>query len=226
MNKGGLASIGILFVICFASVFPAKASTGIILPMLMVGDFCAIFYYWRVVDWVVFRKMLPPALLGVCLGSLLMGHLSERGFAPLIGWTVVALIVLQLTRRYFGERLDHIFESRAFGGVMGVLAGVTTMIANAAGPVATLYFLSVRLPKWNLIGTAAWFFFVLNCFKVPFSARMGLLNVFSLELSLTLAPIVVLGFFAGRFLAGWMRQDVFNIFLLICTAFGALRLLL
>ena len=95
---------------------------------------------------------------------------------------------------------------------MGVLAGFTTMIANAAGPVANLYFLSVRLPKWNLIGTSAWFFFVINLCKVPFSAQLGLTNATSLTLAFVLAPVVILGFVCGRHLAGTMPQKVFEIF--------------
>ena len=99
------------------------------------------------------------------------------------------------------------------------------MIANAAGPVATLYFLSVRLPKWNLIGTSSWLFFVINLSKVPFSTQMGLTNAYSLTLALVLAPLVITGFFSGRYLASVMPQKVFERFLLACTAFGALRLL-
>jgi len=142
--------------------------------------------------------LLPPALAGVALGFLLMGRISEAAFGPLIGWIILALIVLQFVRGAMGEKLDPIFESHGFGIFMGMLAGVTTMIANAAGPVATLYFLSVRLPKWNLIGTSSWLFFVINLCKVPFSASLGLTNAYSLSLAAVLAPLVVTGFFCGR----------------------------
>ena len=108
---------------------------------------------------------------------------------------------------------------------MGVLTGVTTMIANAAGPVANLYFLSVGLPKWNLIGTSAWVFFVINLCKVPFSTQLGLTNAYSLTLALVLAPLVVTGFFCGRHIAGVLPQKIFERFLLACTAVGALRLI-
>ncbi len=223
--KGGLTGLGILPVVCFAACLPARESTGLVLPLLIVGDLCAIGAYRRVVDWKVFWKLLPPGLVGVVLGYLWMGHISEPVFRPLIGGIVLALIALQFLRKTMGERLDHIFDSRGFGLFMGTLAGVTTMIANAAGPVANLYFLSVRLPKWNLIGTSAWFFFVINLSKVPFSAHLGLINSISLTLSLELAPLVILGFFLGRYLAGKMPQKLFENFLLACTALGALRLI-
>jgi len=225
LNKGGLTGIGVFPVLIFAVVFQARESTGFILPLLIVGDLCAIGVYRKVVIWKVFWMLLPPAMVGVVLGYGLMGRISESAFGPLIGWIILALIALQFLRSSLREKVDHIFESRGFGLGMGVLAGVTTMLANAAGPVANLYFLSVRLPKWNLIGTSAWFFFVINLVKMPFSAQLGLTNANSLTLALVLSPLVILGFFAGRHLAGVMPQKLFERFLLFCTAIGALKLI-
>jgi uncharacterized membrane protein YfcA len=155
-----------------------------------------------------------------------MSRIAEGAFGPLIGWIIIGLIALQFLRSSLGEKLDHFFESHGFGLVMGVLVGVTTMLANAAGPVAILYFISVGLPKWNLIGTSAWVFWVINLCKVPFSAELGLTNAASLTFALMLAPLVIIGFVLGRWLAGVMPQTVFERFVLLCTAVGALKLVL
>jgi len=226
MNKGGLTGLGVLPVLLFAVVLKAKESTGFILPLLIVGDLCAIGVYRRVVIWKVFWKLLPPTLLGVVVGYFLMDRISEAAFGPLIGWIIMALIALQFLRSWLGAKVDHIFESHSFGAGMGALAGITTMLANSAGPVANLYFLSVGLPKWNLIGTSVWFFFVINLCKIPFSAQLGLTNGTSLTLALMLAPLVVVGAFCGHRLAKIMPQKIFERFLLICTALGALKLIL
>jgi hypothetical protein len=225
LNKGGLTGLGILPVLLFAVVFDPRQSTGFVLPLLIVGDICAVVIYRRVVIWKIFWRLLPPALAGVVVGYLLMGVIPAAVFGPLIGWLILALIALQFVRGAMGEKLDHFFESHGFGLVMGVLAGITTMIANAAGPVATIYFLSVRLPKWNLIGTSSWLFFVINLCKVPFSASLGLTNAYSLSLAVVLAPLVFIGFIAGRKLAAVMPQKIFERFLLACTAIGALKLI-
>jgi uncharacterized membrane protein YfcA len=226
LNKGGLTGVGILPVLLFAVVLQARESTGYILPLLIIGDLCAIGPYWRVVVWKVFWTMLPPAIVGVLIGYSCMGRISEAEFAPLIGWIIMALIALQLLRSWLGARTDHIFNSRAFGLGMGVLAGFTTMIANAAGPVANLYFLSVRLPKWNLIGTSAWFFFAINLCKLPLSASLGLVNGYSLSMALGLSPLVIVGFFLGKKTAAIMPQKIFELFVLVFSALGALKLIL
>jgi uncharacterized membrane protein YfcA len=224
-SKGGLAGIGILPVVFFALVLPPRASTGIVLPLLILGDICSIITYHRVAVWKVFWKFLPPALAGVVIGYVCMAVIPAGAFGPLIGWIVLALVGLQLARGALGTRLDRFFESHSWGWGMGLLTGFTTMLANAAGPIATLYLLSLRLPKWNFIGTMAWSFFVINLWKLPFSARLGLINGVSLQLTLALAPCVLVGFFLGRYLAGRMPQKAFEYFLLACTAAGALRLI-
>jgi uncharacterized membrane protein YfcA len=142
----------------------------------------------------------------------------------MIGWIVLGLCLIQIVRETQGTRLDRLFHTRLFSIVMGVLAGMTTMIANAAGPVANLYFLSIRLAKMNLIGTAAFFFFTVNCCKVPFSAHLGLINRESLHLTLMLAPFVLVGFACGKSIAAVMPQKTFEWFLLACTLAGAVRL--
>jgi uncharacterized membrane protein YfcA len=226
LNKGGLTGLGILFVLFFASVLDPRASTGLVLPLLLIGDVCAIVVYRRVVVWPVFFRLLPPTLLGVVLGYVAFNLVSAAAFGPMIGWIVLSLCLVQIVRETQGTRLDRLFHTRFFSIVMGVLAGMTTMIANAAGPVANLYFLSIRLPKMNLIGTSAYFFFAVNCCKVPFSAHLGLINRESLHLTLMLAPFVLVGFMGGKTIAAIMPQKIFERFLLICTLAGALRLVL
>jgi uncharacterized membrane protein YfcA len=225
MNKGGLTGLGVVPVLIFAMVFKAKESTGFILPLLIVGDLCAIGIYHRVVKWRILLKLLPPTVAGILIGYFLMDRIAEEEFGPLIGWVIIALIVLQFVRSYFGAKVDHIFESHSFGVGMGMLAGVATMLANSAGPVSTLYFLSLRLPKWNLIGTSVWFFFVINLIKIPFSANLGLTNHTSVSLAVMLAPLVIVGAFGGYWLAKVMPDKIFERFLLICSAAGALKLI-
>ena len=224
LNKGGLAGFGLIPVLLFAFVFTPRVSTGIVLPLLIVGDIGAVIIYRRDVVWRVFWSFLPPALIGLVCGYLTMGRISEKAFGPLIGWIIFALIGVQLVRGWLGAKIERVFLSRGFSLGMGVLTGITTMIANAAGPVSNLYLLSIRLPKWDLIGTAAYLFFVINLCKIPFSAHLGLTNAYSLTLGAMLAPFVVAGFFLGRHAAGVMPQKAFDAFVLVCSALGAVKL--
>ena len=99
------------------------------------------------------------------------------------------------------------------------------MLANAAGPVMALYLLAVSLPKWELVGTSAWFFLVINVFKVPFSYNMGLINSESLAINAALAPAVLPGMWLGRWLIQRISQRIFDSLLLTLTGIFALRLM-
>jgi len=99
------------------------------------------------------------------------------------------------------------------------------MLANAAGPIMALYFLAVALPKLEFVGTSAWFFFILNVFKVPFSAGLGLIHKDTLLLNAVLVPVIVIGLFAGRWLIRRVSQRLFDGLLLAFAALAALRLL-
>ena len=78
------------------------------------------------------------------------------------------------------------------------------MMANAAGPIFSLYALAIGLPKFEFVGTSAWFFFIMNLVKVPFSYGLGLIHGPTLRLNLVLLPPILLGIFIGR----WLTQVV------------------
>ena len=116
-------------------------------------------------------------------------------------------------------------HNRWFAWGMGLLAGVTTMLANAAGPIFALYALAVALPKFEIVGTSAWFFFIINSFKVPFSLGLGLIHGQTLLLNLILSPAIIAGVFGGRWIMTRIPQRLFDEFLLAFAAIAALRLI-
>jgi uncharacterized protein len=226
VGKAGLAGLSILHVLAFAFLFGARDSTGIVLPMLLVGDVCAVLAFHQHAQWRYVRRMLPPACIGVVAGALLMRGMSNASFRPVIGTLILGLTILQLVRMFRPGWYGAVPHTRWFAWTMGLLAGVATMLANAAGPVFGLYLLSVALPKFEVVGTIAWFFFIINAFKVPFSVGLGLIDGRTLVLNAVLAPAVIAGVLGGRWLVNRMPQRTFEIVLLAFAAIAALRLVL
>jgi uncharacterized protein len=159
-----------------------------------------------------------------------MGRLQgDRGFQNLIGWILLSMIALHLWRQYRLARAgaaDVFPHSHWFAALIGVLAGFTTMIANAAGPVMILYLLAMQLPKMEFLGTGAWFFLGVNLFKVPFSWQLGLVTPASLLIDLKLAAAVVVGALAGRALVRHINQRLFEALALALSAIAALRMIM
>ena len=228
-SKSGFPGVSMLHVVVFALVFGGKASTGILLPMLIVGDLCAIAFFGRKAVWSQIAKLLPFTLVGVVAGWQMMGRLDETAFRMIVGGIILTLTAVQ-AYRMFGREQPNAPEQPSsdtaspLAAGLGGLAGMTTMLANAAGPVVALYLLVVRLPKWELIGTSAWLFLVLNVIKLPFSYDLGLINATTLRTGATLAPMIPLGMLAGRWLVQRISQRWFNIILLAFTAIMAAKL--
>jgi uncharacterized membrane protein YfcA len=224
-SKSGFQGVGMLHVIIFAFLFGARDATGVLLPLLIVGDVCAIGYFGKEAQWTHIRRLLPPTLGGVVLGWLLMKQLPETTFKPLVGAIILLLTCIQIARMWRPAWFDKIPHQKWFAWSLGLLVGITTMLANAAGPVMALYLLAVSLPKWELVGTSAWFFLLINLFKVPFSFSMGLISAETLAINAIFAPAILPGMWLGRWLIHRVSQRVFDSLLLAFTGVIAMRLI-
>jgi uncharacterized membrane protein YfcA len=225
-SKSGLAGISLFHVVVFAFLFGARESTGVVLPLLVAGDICAVIALHQHVRWDYVRRMLPPACLGVVLAAFFMRGISDAMFKPLIGWIVLALAVMHAVRMRWPDSLGAIPHSRSAVWAIGLLAGAATMLANAAGSIIALYCVAVGLPKFEVVGTLAWFFFIINVFKLPFSAGLGLIRHDTLLFNAVLVPVVIVGVFGGRWIVHRLPQRTFDFLMLVFAAVAALRLIL
>lgn len=222
--KTGITGLSLLFVALFASIMPARRSTGVVLPLLILGDIVAFLSYRRHAQWGHVWRLFPWAAAGVVIGSVALGKMDDRTARLAIGVIVIGLAVMHLIRRARpGPEGEH---ARWFAPMIGVLAGFTTIVSNAAGPLMVIYLLAMRLPKMEYMGTGAAFFLMLNLFKLPFMVALGLVNSGSLMLNLALAPAVLAGTVLGRWLLGRINQRLFeNIALVLTLAAGAKMIL-
>jgi uncharacterized membrane protein YfcA len=100
------------------------------------------------------------------------------------------------------------------------------MMANAAGPIMIIYLLAMQLPKIEFVGTSAWFFFVINWLKVPFSAKLKLMTLATVKLNLIMLPFIAIGAVVGIFFLKRIPQKAFNAVVQILAAAAAVKLLL
>lgn len=223
ISKAGIGGLGMLAVVIFAQLMPAKQATGMVLPLLCIGDIVAVAAYRQHAKWSHVRRLFPWTAAGVLIGYFALDRVNERQARLLIGGIVLTLAVMQvIRRRVSGHETDH---GSWFAPTIGVLAGFTTLVANAAGPLMAVYMLAMRLPKMDFVGTGAVFFLLLNFFKVPFMVHLGLINSASFSLNLLLAPIVVAGAWFGRKLVMRIDQRGFENIALALSIIAGLKLL-
>ncbi len=225
-SKTGIPGLGILSVAVFANVLPAREATGVVLPLLIVGDLFAVTSYRAHAQWSRLGRLLAPTAIGIGLGWLALRSASDLATARLVRALLAVMLVAHLARKLRPAATEAAAQAPWWVAVLvGVFAGFATQVANAAGPVMLLYLLAMRLPKLEFLGTSAVFFLAVNLSKVPFMVQLGLINGSSLALNLWLAPAVVAGALVGRVVAQRVNQRAFEVAALTLTAAATAKLL-
>ncbi|WP_421978712.1 sulfite exporter TauE/SafE family protein [Roseivirga seohaensis] len=223
LSKSGIKGISIIIVALMAFVFDAKASTGILLPMLLVGDIFAVIYYNRHAQWKYLFRLLPFMMLGVIFGTYMGNSMDEDSFRKSMAIIIFISVVVMFwwDRRKSKAVPQHI----SFAGLMGLTAGFTTMVGNLAGSFSNIFFLAMRLPKDAFIGTTAWLFLIINLFKIPFHVfSWGTITWETLKINLVVIPAILLGLFIGVRLLKKVNDKLFRQFILVMTAVGAIMI--
>ncbi len=225
MSKTGIAGAGLLSVPILATIFGGRASAGILLPMLSMADIFAVSYYHRHAEWKYVLRLLPSTVVGVFIGLYVGKIVSDEVFKNMIAIIVFIGLAIMIwrERKNLTTAIPHNWY---FSSIAGLLAGFTTMIGNAAGPVMSIYLLSMMLPKNTFIGTGAWFFLIINLFKIPFQVFFwGTIDTKTFALNMAMFPAIMIGAFLGIKLVNLIPEKGYRIFIIVTTALAAVRLL-
>lgn len=225
MSKTGIHGAGMMAVPLLALVFGGQRSSGILLPILCLADVMGVCYYHRDANWHHLKKLFPSAVVGTVLGTVVGGMIDDQMFKWIMAVTIFISVGIMLWLER--ARNDDVPDYKWFASVTGVAAGFTSMIGNLANSVVAIYFLTMRLPKNAFIGTTAWFFLVINWFKVPF-------HVFSWQtitwktflLDLATLPFIGVGAFLGIAIVKRIPDQAYRWFIIIMTVVAAIFMVL
>lgn len=224
MNKTGLAGVSLIAVPIMAAVFGGKASTGLMLPLLIAADVFAVISYRKSICWKSLLRLIPWTLPGLVIALFVGEYVSDHVFKICIAIVVFLVLLIMIIREIRGgtEELDFRWYLTAAVGLVG---GFAAMIGNVAGPIIGVYFLAMNLNKNEFISTRAWFFWLVNILKLP-------LHVFiwktvtpeTLGLNLVMLPAIIIGAGAGILIVKRIPDRPYRIFLISVTAFSAVLL--
>ena len=224
MAKTGISGVGLMVVPLLANAFGGRPSVGLLLPILIFADVFAVSWYHRHADWKHILRLIPWALLGIAVATLVGKNLSDTTFSRLLAILVIAGIVIMIWQD-LRRKEKKIPEHRCFAAALGLLGGFSTMIGNAAGPVMALYLLSMRLPKNRFIGTAAWFFFMVNLSKVPLHIwSWNTITLRSFGLDILMIPAIATGAFLGIWLVKLLPEKWYRYLVIATTLLAAFLL--
>ncbi|NLD96735.1 MAG: sulfite exporter TauE/SafE family protein [Synergistaceae bacterium] len=228
--KTAVPGSGILVVALMAMTLPSRLSVGVMLPMLIFGDLFAVGKFWMHTDKRRLLTLLLFALPGLGVGYMVLRFASDDQLRPIIGGVVLAMLILHQVSRVLKQRRGAAAAadgktSPLLTAVFGFFAGVGTGMANASGPVMSLYLLIAGLPKLPFIAVTAWFFFIMNLLKVPLFFSLGLITMQSLRINMLALPSIAAGALLGYWIVKRISQERFNQIVLTLAFVAALRLL-
>lgn len=225
LSKAGLKGIEMLNVTIMAIVFGGKASTGIVLPLLCIADLFAVIYYNRHAQWKHFWKLIPWMAVGILIGVYTGKDLNEDVFRKIMAVIIIITVIIMVWMEI--RKTISIPTNKLFVASTGLVSGFTTMLGNLAGSFSNIYFLAMRLPKNDFIGTAAWVFLTINVFKMPFQVFYWKnINTASLKTDLVLLPALAIGFWVGIKIVKLIRGDNYRKVVIILTLIGAITIFL
>ncbi|MCX5562465.1 sulfite exporter TauE/SafE family protein [Streptomyces sp. NBC_00038] len=230
-SKTAVSGANTVSLAIFAAVLPARASTGVLLPILIVGDVLAVLTYRRHAHWPTLWRLFPAVAAGVVLGTLFLVWADDGVVRTSIGAILLLMAAVTLWRRRTADKNEEpdsvaTRRGRVQARSYGVLGGFTTMVANAGGPVMSMYLLSAGFRKLGFLGTSAFFFLIVNVSKVPFSVGLGLIDGNSLLLDAALAAFVLPGAVLGKWAVNRINQRLFEQLVIAATVVGGVQLLL
>ncbi|MCW5943790.1 MAG: sulfite exporter TauE/SafE family protein [Fimbriimonadaceae bacterium] len=234
VSKTGVPGTGMLVVPLMANLFGSRLSVGALLPMLIVADLFAVLWYREHCRWDQIRRLSPWVAFGLVLGAAFLLSIGETAgkdvLNPTIGGIVLAMLAVHLLRKRTGDRLN-LRSKPAIAGA-GTLAGFTTTVSNAAGPVMTIYVTAQGLTKNEFMGTFAWYFFLINSAKVPILLAISLAQPSNPLMTsatgifnLIVVPAIIGGAFLGKWLLPRIPQRAFEAVILTLAAIASAKLL-
>ena len=203
ISKGGFGgALGGIAVPLLALMMSPTQAAAIMLPILCMADITGLRRFYGKWDLRNLKIMLPGALVGVLIGTLSFGLLSERLIGLLIGGIAIVFFLLNVLNAAATQAPSS--RGVAKGSLLSGIAGFTSFVAHAGGPPIMMYLLPQQLDKVRYVATVNCFFLLTNAVKLVPYALLGQFTATSLTASLALAPIVVLGVWLGI----WLQNRV------------------
>ena len=231
ISKSGFGgTTAILAMPMIANLIPIEQTLGFMLPILMTADLIAMKHHWQKQSWKLVRWVCIGAFVGIMIAMLALWLLAQHemllntSIRFTVGVMCLGFVSFQVMRE-LGMKLPHVPESKISGYACGCITGVVSTLANAGGPVVSIYMLEQKLGKAKLTGTMVAMFLIINWLKVPGFILLGILSPGAVLLALCFLPLVPVGSVLGLWLHRHVNETIFNAVIYAATVVASISLI-
>ncbi len=223
VSKGGFFGLGVMALPLMSLWVHPLVAGAIILPTALAQDVLTVWTYRR--DWSAWnlKLMIPSMTVGIVLAWIVAASLSPAQIRLAIG----ILACLFVLRHWLSTRFERFTPApnTTTAIIFGTAGGVTTMLANAGGPVWQMHLLPQKLEKLTYVGTVAMLFATSNLVKIPAFFTLGTLTTENLLIGASLLPVAVISNYAGIWLVRRTPTELFFRIAYVLMFFIALELM-
>ena len=227
LTKAGFGGLTVVIFPVIATIFGARESTGITLILLLFGDILAVMYYRSSAEWKCLVRFIPWTLVGFAVALFVDKLVPVQAFSYLMGACIIASLVVMIWNEYIiaGNKKNEAPSAWWFSALLGIAGGFASLIGNISGGITAIFLLSMKLPKKTYVGTASWYFLIVNCLKLLIQIFVWKnITVQTLLFDLTLFPVVIAGAVVGIFLIKKISESFFRKTIMLLTLISSVLL--
>lgn len=222
-SKSGIPNTGVLSVVLMVSFLPPQFSLAVLLPLLLLGDINALYYYREYINYKEMTKVLGIVFLGMLLGGVIFFCLKEEMMRKYIAFCLFFISSFKLCSFFFPS-IEMLFKR--LWRLIAFMGGMFTVGSHTGGPFIAMGLLCKQHTKESFLALYATTFFIVNLLKIPLFLFSKSLTLKTLSLSLLVSPLVFLGAFLGYKLVPYLSIRGFNLLTSLVIFFMSLTLIL
>ena len=191
----GLAAFGFALVAVppLLLIYDPPTVTALAILLVMVTRWVVLRDSWRQISWRPVLMILPTALLGTVIGTVMIRELNTV-YIELVASSVVLISAAILMA---GWRIPGV-QSPAAAPIAGLISGALATSTGMAGPPVVLLFAARGYPAQVFRGSMTVMFYLLGVVSLTLLTSEGLVGRSELRTAATLLPAAVIGAWVGQ----------------------------
>jgi uncharacterized protein len=202
--SGGGASL--LFMPLIAYTIGVKSVAPVMTLGISLSSGSKIFFFWKHINWKLFKVLIPSTLVGALIGARLFAELSSEYLQIIIGVFLILTIFQFNNKEKDEKKLLKTWHFVPLGFFVSFLSG----LIGGVGPLMNSAYLNYGMTKEELLATRSANAIFLHLIKIVSYAYMGFVTFDVIKYGLLLGVVSVGAIYIGKKILHRMSELIFR----------------